>query len=630
LALSNDGGATWSTQIVASAAGEGGTFTFPEGYTTCGVFLRPFKSRPAVAYGPNGTLYYVYTPDGNRQSSRVYITRSSDGGTTFDQPKLVDPSVPQDRNDYLPDVAVDQGSGRVYVSWSRYGGNDQHILSASSGDRGQTFSAPIRVSPRTHINPEENQPAVGPDGKLYVSYFDKGLWYASVGVQSGTFYVATSSNGGQTFGAPVQAGTAGSLMCNGLQCEIHYDDLSNLYAIAAGRSPGQLFMVWHDRLLSGRYRIFFAASGDAGATWASPKVVGLPSGSEGNDQHRPGIAVAPNGRIDLAYYDLTPDVFQDVYSISSCDRGATFSAPQKLTSVSYDATIGPRSFASRTRAGTAPPERFSLFGEAGVVSTDARLAAAWTDSRRGTRTDAKQDVFSAALDRSAACAGPGPGPGPGPGGDSSVAVPATGAGGDSSVTVTGTGGAQLGAPPGGASTGPGAAAQALRARAFRSCLVRAARHTRLDLAAARRGSLRARALARRHLRRHRAAMRRRCVARHGRTPGRVTGLRASAAVRKEIVLSFRAPGSDRNRPPPARGYLVKQSTSPITDLRSFRRARKLCNGTCRFPLTRVGEQVKLRVTDLRPNRTYYYAIAARDNVTRRLGPRSRAVRARTR
>ncbi len=69
-------------------------------------------------------------------------------------------------------------------------------------------------------------------------------------------------------------------------------------------------------------------------------------------------------------------------------------------------------------------------------------------------------------------------------------------------------------------------------------------------------------------------------------------------MRKEVVLSFRAPGTDRNRPPPARGYLIKQSTSPITDLR--------------------------------PKRTYYYAIAARDNVTRRLGPRSLTLRVRTR
>ncbi|MCA1695876.1 MAG: integrin alpha, partial [Actinobacteria bacterium] len=89
----------------------------------------------------------------------------------------------------------------------------------------------------------------------------------------------------------------------------------------------------------------------------------------------------------------------------------------------------------------------------------------------------------------------------GPSACSAASPTPTGAapGGGGSISTPGTSGAQL-TPTPGASTGPGVAAQALRARAFRSCLVRAARHTRLDLAATRRGSLRARALARRHLR----------------------------------------------------------------------------------------------------------------------------------
>jgi len=38
----------------------------------------------------------------------------------------------------------------------------------------------------------------------------------------------------------------------------------------------------------------------------------------------------------------------------------------------------------------------------------------------------------------------------------------------------------------------------------------------------------------------------------------------------------------------------------------------------------------LTVNDLRLRTTYFYAVAARDNVSHRLGPRSRAVRIRTR
>jgi hypothetical protein len=107
-------------------------------------------------------------------------------------------------------------------------------------------------------------------------------------------------------------------------------------------------------------------------------------------------------------------------------------------------------------------------------------------------------------------------------------------------------------------------------------------------------------------------------------------LRARSVSKTRVVLSFRAPGTDRARGPAARSYLVKQSTRPIRGGRGFRRAQTLCNGSCRFSVTQVGARITLTVTGLRANTTYYYAVAARDNVSRRLGPRSKAVKARTR
>ena len=73
-----------------------------------------------------------------------------------------------------------------------------------------------------------------------------------------------------------------------------------------------------------------------------------------------------------------------------------------------------------------------------------------------------------------------------------------------------------------------------------------------------------------------------------------------------------------------RRYLVKQSRRPIRGRRGLHRAAPLRKGSCRFATARVGATIRLTVTDLRPRTTYYYAVAARDNVSRRLGPRSRA------
>ena len=105
------------------------------------------------------------------------------------------------------------------------------------------------------------------------------------------------------------------------------------------------------------------------------------------------------------------------------------------------------------------------------------------------------------------------------------------------------------------------------------------------------------------------------------------GVRATAGAK--IILTFRAAGSDASRPPAARTYLIKQSLRPIRDARSFESADALCKGSCRFSVTAPDTSLELTVTDLRPRRTYYYAVAARDNVSARPGPPSSTVKART-
>ena len=104
---------------------------------------------------------------------------------------------------------------------------------------------------------------------------------------------------------------------------------------------------------------------------------------------------------------------------------------------------------------------------------------------------------------------------------------------------------------------------------------------------------------------------------------------ASRGSSAKITLSFSAVGSNGSRAPAARRYVIKQSLRPIRTLRDFRRAAALCKGTCTFDVIDVGDPITLEVTRLRRNTTYYYAIAARDNVSGRIGPRSRTVPVRT-
>ena len=175
------------------------------------------------------------------------------------------------------------------------------------------------------------------------------------------------------------------------------------------------------------------------------------------------------------------------------------------------------------------------------------------------------------------------------------------------------------------------AAERARARLMSTCLRSA---TRQRTAARRRANALVGARRRLQLRlantgytRRRAA----CVRRHGRLPGRVTELKARRTGAGKVELSFHAAGTDRGRAPAARNYLVKQSTRPIRTARDFARAAALCRGKCPFPeLTSIHATVTLDVTRLVRNRLYYYAVAARDNVSSRVGPRSRTISIRAR
>ncbi len=121
-----------------------------------------------------------------------------------------------------------------------------------------------------------------------------------------------------------------------------------------------------------------------------------------------------------------------------------------------------------------------------------------------------------------------------------------------------------------------------------------------------------------------------CIRRYGRAPGPIATLHARAASRTSVELAFPAAGSNGKKAPAARRYLIKQSRRPIRSASDFRDARPLCRGRCRFHVIAVGTRITLTITHLRSRSSYYYAVAALDNVSGRLGRRSKTAAVRTR
>ena len=205
-------------------------------------------------------------------------------------------------------------------------------------------------------------------------------------------------------------------------------------------------------------------------------------------------------------------------------------------------------------------------------------------------------------------------------GDGGQTCPDSGAGASVSSATTGTQPAPGPGPAAAAAAAAATRAQAQRSKALRRCLSRANRLGR-GKRLGRRGSRRLAAL--------RPEAQAACLRRYGRSPGPITGLLAGAVSRSEIELLFFAPGTDGLNPPPTQGYMVKMSRRPISTWRGFQRAPALCGGDCVFSISSVGDIVRLTVTDLRPDTRYYFALAARDNVSLRCGPRSPTVTAET-
>jgi hypothetical protein len=102
-------------------------------------------------------------------------------------------------------------------------------------------------------------------------------------------------------------------------------------------------------------------------------------------QSLPQLAVAPNGRLDVLYYDRRSDsrnVMTEASLQSSYDEGESFSGRVPVSDKRFSSRIG-----SGGERGL--PDMGS---RSGLIATDSRAFAVWTDTRGGTRVSGKQDL----------------------------------------------------------------------------------------------------------------------------------------------------------------------------------------------------------------------------------------------
>jgi hypothetical protein len=146
--VSNDNGATWSAPADIT----------PEFLTMDEVLGNDrVNSAPSMAVdnspGPHhGNVYVVYSNNTSRDGADVVLLRSINNGATFLEPVILNSRPAADRAQWFPYLAVDNTTGRVYVTYYDQGiatsGDLTEVTVVYSDDGGVTWSRPLPLTSR--------------------------------------------------------------------------------------------------------------------------------------------------------------------------------------------------------------------------------------------------------------------------------------------------------------------------------------------------------------------------------------------------------------------------------------------------------------------------------------------------
>lgn len=166
--------------------------------------------RVALAAGDPSVVYVVWQEiifSGGSHGGDTFFARSTNGGKSFDIPVNLSVSIAGDGKGRVSPDRWDNGSldvvvgpaGEIHVAWTEYEGA---LWYRRSGDRGRTFTERIRIAGDRAAPARAPSLAAGAGGDVHLS------WTVREGAAPG-LRVATSSDGGDTFGAPAVVGDPG-------------------------------------------------------------------------------------------------------------------------------------------------------------------------------------------------------------------------------------------------------------------------------------------------------------------------------------------------------------------------------------------------------------------------------------
>jgi hypothetical protein len=290
------GGIQNGSIVIFKSTNNGGTWGNP--ITVVGPQLgfladKPWMEIDTNAASPNKNNIYISTTQFSPSSdSQIWVSRSTDGGQTWKSVAAAPVQHFPTSVDQFSDLAVGP-DGTVYLHWLRCpasagecGGAVSKMMFSKSTDAGKTWSTPsvaatVTLAPdfcgcafygslpntneRMSDIPANAASGSGDTAKVYITY------YSWSGSQMQVF-VASSADGGTTWGAPVRINTAN-----------HGDQFFPW--INLNKAGTKVGVTWLDRKKDPAnlsYQPFYARSAD-GVTYGSPHVLSKTKSNPLND-----------------------------------------------------------------------------------------------------------------------------------------------------------------------------------------------------------------------------------------------------------------------------------------------------------------------------------------------------------
>ena len=227
--------------------------------------------------------------------------------------------------------------GTIYVTWAQFTGLSSHspVYIATSIDGGRSFGLPIAVTSGSVRSNQDQRIVTDPRTGIAYLTFDNSIQ----GGKGTAMYVSTSRDRGQSWSAPIRLGTFQNPVC---LYPPYCFNISGGQFRGPGSYPAPaldpmrrvLYVAYTDIIESRAQILLTSASLDNLTSWSTPQVVAPGAGDRINVE----MSIEPTtGRIDLMANDRswTSNALFDVTYFGSVDGGRSWSV-QRVTKSSWD------------------------------------------------------------------------------------------------------------------------------------------------------------------------------------------------------------------------------------------------------------------------------------------------------